>query len=151
MADFGKFHKKAIDPPFAVATSIFFDPFRPNLELPPSSHNLLSSSLFSTQTVTLKVQSFWNEVLEFLVDLNEHVIELKQCIEMSKSIRIEEQNLVFKNKNLKDEATLRDCDLHDGDVLNLYIKLKSGGCFPGNAEVSLRGGGRKKLEDVVPK
>ncbi len=55
--------------------------------------------------------------------------ELKFKVEEQEGIPVAEQRLVFGGKQLMDDRTVKDCDIHDQSVVFLVLAVK-GACTP---------------------
>ncbi|EAX96604.1 Ubiquitin family protein [Trichomonas vaginalis G3] len=75
--------------------------------------------------ITIKTQT-GKEIVFLNIDLNSKVGYLKDMIKEKEGICPDQQRLIFKGKQMEDENTLMDYNVHDGDTINLILRLRGG-------------------------
>jgi len=151
LTPFVKFKKQEDEIPFAVQTNIFLESFKPHEDLTSSKIQDLSQSekkLILSKLAKLSILTFWNETLQMSVDLIDPVSLLKEEIAAKTGIALDQQNLIFNQKNLLDHLPLKDYTIQNGDILNLVVKIRSGGCFPGSAMLIVENLGQKAMSEI---
>jgi ubiquitin-like protein Nedd8 len=74
----------------------------------------------------LKVKTLTGKELELNVEKSDAVLRLKELIEQSEGIGVDQQRLIFNGKQLADDKTVEFYNFSAGDVLHMVLALRGG-------------------------
>ena len=83
--------------------------------------------VFDKSEILLYIKTLTGKTIEIPCRLSDLVEELKQLIQDKEGIPPDQQRLIFDNKQIEDEKTLNDYNIHDGDKIHLVLRLRGGG------------------------
>ena len=73
---------------------------------------------------TIYVKTLIGDVFTFEFDENQTIAEVKQKIEETENIPVNEQRLFFNNKQLADNKTLKDYKIEEEDTIQLVLRKR---------------------------
>ena len=79
--------------------------------------------LLDMQNIHIFVETLTGKTLTLKIERSSTVEQVKDAIFKMEGIPIDEQRLIFKQKQLKDHESLSDYDIMDGDTIQLILRL----------------------------
>ena len=74
----------------------------------------------------IRIRSFTNRIYIISVNSNDTVKTIKDKIQEAEGISLDQQNLIFLGKELKDEYFISDYKIRGNSTINLVLKLRYG-------------------------
>lgn len=86
--------------------------------------NEISSPIGTVIKIFVELRPVYTMTLN--INMNDTIEDVKCHIRRKRGIPLEQQRLIFDSKELKDESSLRDCEVVDGSTV--YLALRIRGC-----------------------
>eukprot|EP01091_Cochliopodium_minus_P015577 TRINITY_DN5587_c0_g1_i1.p1 TRINITY_DN5587_c0_g1~~TRINITY_DN5587_c0_g1_i1.p1 ORF type:complete len:177 (+),score=67.69 TRINITY_DN5587_c0_g1_i1:127-657(+) len=90
----------------------------------PKKNPFLNTFFMPNQTMTLFVKTFGRKEITVNISSKAKVLQLKQQIQETEGIPLEQQNLLFSGNQLVDEFTLSDYNIQKESTLHMILKLR---------------------------
>ena len=74
--------------------------------------------------LSIYVKALSGKIITFEVEATDTIEKIKAKIQDKEGFPPDQQRLIYERKQLEDEHTLSDYDIHEGDTLYLVLRLR---------------------------